>query len=313
MGIFSSKVIPTGPSDEEIKNAKMIKMIAESEIYNEQQNINNTMTEVINRATMNVLYALADDILDGHTKDNILILISENSNSSKSFEYLFKAIKQIMSDEEAILSLYHELKDYLIKNTKGYIILKKSLQNITNLIYFVKDDSEIEKMAKKLENTDINILKNNIKNIYVNQYEIETVITDICKSSITTSLLNSCNSSVLIKKTIDIDKNNAANNNGNIKISDSELVKALNTCINKSSFIDSIVINIVNKINIAAKNANEKRILHEKELEELHQKELQQSQNIKILIFSIITITLIVGIYLFIKYRSDAKNQDLSE
>jgi hypothetical protein len=313
MGIFLSKVTPPGPTDQEIKNAIIIKNITNTEINNEIQNINNTMIEIVNRATMNVIYALAYDIMTGNKARNVLISISENSNSTISFEYINKAIIQIISDDDAKSSLSSEIRSYLAKSTEEYSILKQSLRNVTNLIYLNKDDSEIDKMAKNSENTEINNLKNNIKNIYIDQTEINTIIDTIGYKTITQSLLNSCSDNVTSKNVIDIDTTNANNNDGKLKINESQMVEALNTCIIRSNIVKIITNDIINKTNKAAFEVNALRVLREKELAEKEKKELERTNNIRLIIMIIIIIILIIAIYFAFKLSSNNKNSDLSE
>lgn len=303
MGIFSSKVI----SDQEIKNAITIKNITNTEINNEIRNINNTMTEIVNRATMNVIYALAYDIMTGNKARNILISISENSNSSISFEYINKAIIQIISDDAAISSLSSEIISYLAESTVNYSILKESLRNVTNLIYLNEDNSEIEKMAKNSKNIEINNLKNNIKNIYIDQTEINTIVDTVGYAAITQSLLNSCSDNVTSQNIIDIDTNNASKNNGKLKINESQMVSTLNICIIQSNIVKEITDSIINKIKKEAFDVNELRVLREKEL--------ARTNNIRLSIMCIIIIIimLIIGIYFFFNLSSNSKNLNLSE
>lgn len=313
MGIFLSKVIPPEPTDQEINNAITIKNITNIEINNEIRNINNTMIEIVNRTTMNVIYALAYDIMTGNKAKNILILISENSNSSISFEYINKAIIQIISDGNAMSSLSSEIRSYLAKSTEKYSILKESLRNVTNLIYLSNDNSEIDKMAKKSENIQINNLKNNIKNIYIDQTEINTIVDTIGYKTITQSLLNSCSDNVTSQNIIDMDTYNAKKNNGKVKISESQMVTALNICINESKIVKMITDNIIDKINITAFDANVLRVLREKKLAEKEQKELDHTNNIRLIIMIITIIIFIIAIYFLYKLSSNNKNSKLSK
>lgn len=248
-----------GKSSKEITRVD-IKNEISLEIDNETRNINRIIATTINETTMNVVNKVANDIVNSTGAANMLTaaaMIADGAGSiididqSISLSAINEATIQIINDVDSQTKLASQMAQDVANKTTNDSAMTASLQAAANLTSLQKDAGGIEKIladvmkmasdftdsiagskiSKEQHTTIKNTMKSKIKNVTINQNDIQNTIKNVVDSTITQETMNTCKNTVISQNNINIEGPIAAQNGGKIVLRQALAVKALSKCI----------------------------------------------------------------------------------
>ena len=277
-----------GGSSKEIKETDIRNEI-NTTIKNSTTNINKSLSETVNESSTNMVMEVANDIQQSTSGSNLLNVRGDISaggdsiidiNQTVSVDTINKAVIQIMSDQESLQKMATSMTDDISNKIKNDNALKADLAAVNAIKQTQSDAGGPEAMVREATNalkdmmgsltgketskemrTKIsNKINMNIENNTINDTEIIKRVRNSVSNNVKNVTTSSCKMNTSGSNILNVGGSILSTGKGQVKISQSAVVKALNDCMVKSvvtnKLIDDITTVGVTKVSTDTSNTS---------------------------------------------------------